>query len=126
MKITVVKPTFVRRDKRGLFAEGLNGSSWENISYGIMKKGAVMGDHYHKKTKVFLFIVMGNAFVDNIDVRTKETSRIILKENQGIIFPKYISHAIRFTKKSWFVMGKSVAYNVRSPDTYEYKVPFLK
>ena len=42
--------SYQRIDKRGIFNEYLNGNqSWKSINGGTMKKGALMGNHYHKK-----------------------------------------------------------------------------
>ncbi len=122
----IIRPTYKREDERGVFNEILNGSEWKNISLGSMKKGAVMGNHFHKKTKVFFFLTSGSAKVDLIDVKTKETQRIDIEKGSGVILePKY-SHAIRFAENSDFVMGKSIEYSNSESDTYPHIVPVVQ
>jgi len=119
----LVKPTFIRRDERGIFVEALNGDTWQNVSYGLMKKGAVMGNHYHKKAKVFFYIITGNVRIDTINVQTQKTDSFVLAENEGMIFMPYSSHAIRFTENATFIMGKSEKYQPDNTDTYTHVVP---
>lgn len=118
-----MKPVFIREDKRGMFSEALNGSRWENASYGVMKKGSIMGNHYHKKTFVYFFITSGSAKVKTINVKTKKVESVKLKAHEGVLLSPNYSHAIQFTEKSSFIMGKSLAYNSKNPDTYEFNVP---
>ena len=122
MKPALLNPTFIRRDKRGDFFEMLNGSNWENLSYGKMKKGAVIGNHYHKKTYVFFFILSGSATVVTLNVKTSAGDSFTLSDNEGIWFEPYVTHAVVFKKESMFLMGKSIAYDKDNPDTYEYMV----
>lgn len=122
MKLKKITPSFMREDQRGLFVEAINGTLWKNISYGKMKKGGVMGNHYHKKTKVFFFVAKGAANIDVIDVDSKDRGSILVSENEGIILAPNHSHAINFLADSIFIMGKSLKYIASSPDTYEYKV----
>ena len=122
----MIKPSFIRNDERGTFIEALNDSEWANVSYGSMKKGAVMANHYHKKTQVFFYITKGAVKVDIINVYNKELSTFNLKVNEGVIFKPNYSHAIRFLQPSTFVMGKSIKYDEHSPDTYPFVVPDVK
>ena len=122
MKSKVLKPTFSRHDERVDFFEMLNGLRWENISYGKMKKGAIMGNHYHKKTGVFFFILSGLATVKIMHVKSKKRESLLLASNEGIIFDKNSSHAIIFSEESLFLMGKEKTYNKEKPDTYPYVV----
>lgn len=122
----LIKPTFERLDDRGTFIEALNDGNWKNVSFGTMKKEAVMANHYHKKTEVFFFLTSGSAKVDTINVKTKETESFVLKPKEGVIFKVNYSHAIRYLEDSTFVMGKSVEYNPDDPDTYLFKVPVVQ
>lgn len=121
MKLHVFHPAFNRNDHRGDLIEIINGSRWQNISYGHIKKNAMMGNHYHKKTIVFFFLLKGNAIVDVVNAKTQETGYARIKQNEGIIFGPYISHAIRFQRDSMFLMGKSKKYDIS--DTFQLIVP---
>lgn len=123
MKPQKIKPSFIRKDKRGIFVEAVNGSSWKSISFGNMKKGAIMGNHYHKKTLVLFFIISGKVRVDTISIKTKEKSSFEINKNEGYLFEPNCSHAINFLENSTFLMAKSLAYNAKDDDTFVYKVP---
>ena len=102
-----LKPVFTRKDDRGNFCEAINIGSWKSIIYGTMEKGAVMGNHYHKKTEVFFFTIKGRVEIDVINVKTKSTDFVELDKDEGIMFLPYFSHAIKFMEDSIFMMGKS-------------------
>jgi perosamine synthetase len=119
---SLLTPTFVREDDRGTFIEALNSQDWKNISFGTMKRGAVMGNHYHKKTDVFFFLTKGAANVDLKHAKSKTTEKLTLNHNEGVIFKPFHSHAITFIKDSSFVMGKSRTYIASAPDTYKLVV----
>ena len=61
----ILNPSFVRVDKRGVLKELINNPNkkWSVLNYGTMKKGAIIGNHYHKKTEVFFFLTKGKAKV---------------------------------------------------------------
>jgi len=121
----ILKPNFVREDERGLFVEAVNGITWEQVSYGRMKKGSVMGNHYHKETDVLFFVVDGNTKIDIISVDANEKESLILHSNEGVILVPDYSHAIRFTEDTAFILCKSKRYDKDNPDTFPLEVPEL-
>lgn len=122
----MIKPTFMREDSRGLFIEALNSGDWKNISFGTMEKGAIMGNHYHKKTFVFFYLTEGAAIINIMNAVTKEVESVELDAKSGLVFNPDFSHSIKFTEKSNFVMGKSTEYNPLDPDTFPLPVPDVK
>lgn len=122
MKTPVLQPIFTRRDTRGSFFELFNGVAWKSIIVGRMGKNAVMGNHYHKHTNVFFYVLQGSVKIENIHVLTRERERLQLFAFQGVVFEPFISHAITFLEPSMFLMGKSRTYSKIRPDTYDYPV----
>jgi hypothetical protein len=118
----IVTAGFERTDARGTFREVLNGFEARTFICGQMREGAVLGNHYHKKTRVFFYLTSGSAAVSTINVVTGETDSFALIGNQGCFFEFNESHAVRFTKPSEFVMLKSLAYGPGDPDTYPHPV----
>ena len=118
----ILKPLFKRVDHRGIFIEALNQGRWESLIFGQMKKGAVMGNHYHRKTAVFFFLARGGARIQWVHPRTRVRGRRSLKTQEGIFLKPPLAHAIRFTRSSSFIMLKSRQYNPAQPDTYPYTV----
>lgn len=122
MKITILSPTHVREDERGTFLELVNDQTVRNISYGSMRKGAVMGNHYHKKTSVYFFLTLGHATVTNLDVRSGERATFDLQKNQGTMFKPFITHAIAFKEDSTFILLKTKPYSEKNSDTFKHIV----
>ncbi len=87
-----------------------------------MKAGAVLGNHYHKRTRVFFYLTHGQARVRTVHVETGEKDEFSLGENQGVLFETNESHAVRFLRDGEFVMLKSLPYDPADPDTYPHPV----
>ena len=119
---SVITPQYVRADKRGTFVEILNDGRWASVTCGTMKRGAVLGNHYHKRTKIFFYLFKGKAAVEIVHVITGRRTRAVLGEHQGIMLEVNESHAIRFATRSEFLMLKSTRYSPRDPDTYAFPV----
>lgn len=118
----VVAPGFERRDDRGVFREVVNGFPAQTLLAGTMRGGAVMGNHYHRKTRLFFHLLSGGARIRTVHVETGARDELTLGENQGVFLEPNESHAIRFLEESRFVMLKSLAYDPEDPDTYEFPV----
>ena len=119
----IKKPSFENKDERGLFQEVLNDPnlSWTTLNRGSMKAGSIVGNHYHKKTKAFVFLIKGKAKVIVENVTTGERETGILDEGTGILLNEYHSHAIQFLTDAEFITLKT-KYDPKSPDTYKHKV----
>jgi dTDP-4-dehydrorhamnose 3,5-epimerase-like enzyme len=112
-----------REDDRGTLIEVMNRGAWRSVLCGSMRRGAVMGHHYHNQAEVFVFLTSGRADVGLCDPHTMQTTRMTVGAEQGILLPTGISHALRFTEDSTFVMLKSLPYDPASGDTVHYPVP---
>jgi mannose-6-phosphate isomerase-like protein (cupin superfamily) len=123
MKHDLLGPRFERRDSRGVFREILSGFPAGTVVCGRMNAEAVMGNHYHQRTRVFFYLLAGAADVGTVNVATGAKDRFRLGENQGVFFEPGDSHAIRFREDSEFLMLKSLPYDPEDPDTIEYPVP---
>ena len=120
MKHDVLTPTFKRRDDRGLFVEALNRGQWASLVFGVMKRDAEMGHHYHKKTEIFFCLTKGKAEVTIVQVETRERERLLLEAQQGVRLFINESHVIRFLEDSEFIMLKSLCYDPADPDTFSH------
>ena len=88
-----------------------------------MGAGAVMGNHYHRKTRVFFHLLSGRAGVRTVDIETGRQDKFLLGENEGVFLEPGESHAIRFLVDSEFLMMKSRPYDPQDPDTFAHAVP---
>jgi len=118
----VLEPEYERNDERGLFQEIVSAGPWESLIRGEMRKGAVIGNHYHKITKIFFFLVKGMVRIRTVHVQTGMRDEFIVKGNQGTLLIPYESHAIEFLEDSEIVMLKTHRYDPDAPDTFEYPV----
>jgi len=118
----IVVPGFERRDDRGVFREVANGFDARTLICGEMKAGAVLGNHFHRRTRVFFYLAHGEAQVRTLHVETGEKDLFSLRENQGVFFEVNESHAVRFLRDGEFVMLKSLAYDPADPDTFTHPV----
>jgi dTDP-4-dehydrorhamnose 3,5-epimerase-like enzyme len=123
MKHEVHGPRFERRDSRGIFREILSGFPAGTVACGNMGAGAVMGNHYHRRTRVFFYLLSGRAGVRTVDIETGAADKFLLAENQGVLLEPGESHAIRFLVDSEFLMMKSLPYDPQDPDTFAHPVP---
>jgi len=118
----IIAAGYERKDERGVFREVLNGFEARTFVCGEMKKGAVLGNHYHKRTRVFFYLTRGAAQVATVNVETDQRDAFGLRENQGCFFEVNESHAVRFTENGEFVMLKSLAYDASNPDTFPHPI----
>ena len=118
----VVTAGFERKDARGVFREVLNGFEARTFITGRMGEDALLGNHYHRKTRVFFYLTRGAARVAILNVGTGERDAFTLERDQGCFFETNESHAVRFTEDGEFVMLKSLAYDPSDPDTYPQPV----
>ena len=105
----ILQPSFRRTDERGTFLEVLNNGHWESLIYGQMHSGAVIGNHYHRKTEIFFFLTKGSARIDIIHVEQGKRRRLSLQANHGVLLKTFESHAVRFLEESEFTLQSSRA-----------------
>ena len=122
MSHDTIKPSFERNDDRGFFQEVLNDGHWENLIRGRMNTGAVIGNHYHKKTIIFFYLTSGSVRIKTVNVENGSRDDFALQANQGVLLRVNESHAIRFLEDSEFIMLKSLRYDSADPDTYTFPV----
>lgn len=116
--------SYERIDKRGIFREYLNGDEcWKAVNSGIMKKSALLGNHYHKKSRSAFFLLSGSAdfFIKNVK-KNEKVRKFRLKSGEGILIYPYETHTIRFREKSMFLLLKSQKFDSKSNDLYEAKL----
>jgi dTDP-4-dehydrorhamnose 3,5-epimerase-like enzyme len=116
-------PQFERQDSRGIFREILTGFPAGTVVCGQMGAGAVMGNHYHRRTRVFFYMLKGKAGVRTVSVETGAADQFLLGENEGVLLEPGESHAVRFLVDSEFLMLKSLPYDPQDPDTFGHVVP---
>ncbi len=119
---SAVPATFSRRDERGSFVEAITTGPWETVITGTMNAGAVIGNHYHKKTRMFFFVLTGLAIANIVNVETGERRTIDIDERHGLHLNPGEAHAISFETETTYVLLKSQTYDENDPDTFAYSV----
>ncbi len=122
MMHAILKPSFVRKDERGTFTEVFNEGNWQTLLTGTMTPGAVMGNHYHKETDVYFYVMAGAVEIKTLDVFSGAREVFELHSGEGVILPMNESHAVHFVQDTSFLMMKSKHYDPASPDTFEMQV----
>ncbi|MEO8391623.1 MAG: hypothetical protein ABI700_01395 [Chloroflexota bacterium] len=122
MTHTILKPSFTRTDARGTLSEILNDGHWEALLMGSMTPGAVMGDHYHRETLVFFYLLRGSVAIRTIHIETGERDSFALTTGEGVMLHTDESHAIHFVETSDYLMMKSLRYDPANPDTFPFIV----
>ena len=117
---TLVKPITERIDERGTLIEALNTGRWASLLCGHMKANAIMGNHYHMQTEVFLFLTSGRARVVWASPENGKRGSISLPARRGIHLQPKLAHAICYEEDSSFIILKSRPYSDDDPDTYPY------
>jgi dTDP-4-dehydrorhamnose 3,5-epimerase-like enzyme len=115
-------PVFERRDDRGIFREIVNRGPWESVITAAMRRGAVLGHHYHRETRIYLYISRGAARVSTVEMRSGTRRCTELASERGMYLEPLQAHAIRFLVDSEILLLKSRAYREDDPDTYSYPV----
>lgn len=122
MAHAILGPTHERRDARGELVEIVNGFPAKALLAGTMNAGAVMGNHYHRRTRVFFFLRSGAADVTTVHAETGARDAFPLAARQGVVLEPNESHAIVFSAASEWLMLKSETYDPADPDTYPLSV----
>ena len=100
MRVERRKPAF--RDARGVITDILDGVRVDCVSLLSTKKGAVRGNHYHKKTTQYLYVLHGRfrAFEQR---RGRPVEQRVLKAGDLWITPPRARHAILALEEGTFV-----------------------
>ena len=96
----ILKKNFFK-DKRGLIADIIYNKNINHIAYIVTKKNGIRGNHYHKKTIQYTFVVEGKIKYFFKKNKSKKISQQILKKGD-IIKSKFNEiHAFKtLSKKS--------------------------
>ena len=119
---SVIDPSFVRTDDRGLFVEIVNEGPWETIIHGSIKAGKVMGNHYHRENRAFFFLTRGKALVKIEHLVDGSSSSLELDGGKGVYFLPFEIHTIEYLEDSDFILMKSYRYSQDNPDIFPGEV----
>jgi len=90
MQVERRNPVF--RDKRGVITDILQRINIDSITIITSKKGAVRGNHYHKKTTQYAYVLKGK-FRLYTQEKGRKIERKVVKEGDFITTPPWERHA---------------------------------
>lgn len=102
-----VKIKIAHKDKRGDIADIFYKTPLEHVSVINSIKGALRGDHYHKKTIQSMYMSKGSLryYYREYDKNKKQWGKIkstIIKEGEMVTTPPYEIHALEILENNQF------------------------
>ncbi len=120
------KLTISHKDKRGKIIDLLSKEKINAVTYLSFKKGAVRGNHFHKKTVQWAFVMSGKLLIKSQKPQSRIT-QMTIKEGDLMVDEKNESHAILALKDSEiivFTRGPRGGKEYES-DTFRLEKPLL-
>tara|TARA_Y100000589_G_C27172555_1_gene637340 strand:+ start:2177 stop:2554 length:378 start_codon:yes stop_codon:yes gene_type:complete len=124
MIIKDIKKNF--EDNRGIITDIITKERIDYVTIITNKKGAVRGNHYHKETVQYLYVLEGSILVAS-QFEGKEIEKEILNEGSLLFNEAYERHAIKSLEDSKLLIltrGLRGGKNYES-DTYKLTSPLL-
>ena len=122
-----IKLKINHKDQRGLIIDLLEKKSINAITLITQKKGKIRGNHYHKKTTQWNYLLSGKIQIFAAKKNKKKTS-IILKKGDLVVTTKNESHAIKAIINSQFLVFTQGPRGGKEyeNDTYRLLKPLIK
>ena len=93
------------KDKRGSIKDLFYKKNINHIAIIKSTKGALRGDHFHKKTVQYMYITKGELEYWYKNRFSKRKSKMaLLKEGDLIMTPRNEMHALKITKNNEFIV----------------------
>ncbi len=114
------------KDNRGEIIDLLIGEKIDAVTYINFKRGAIRGNHFHKKTVQWGYVVKGELSVTSKKPNGKIT-QMVVRKGDLFVDEKMEGHAIKALKESevlFFTRGPRAGKEYIS-DTYHLKNPLI-
>ena len=123
MKKTKIKIAF--EDQRGIIKDLFYKENINHVAHIITKKrGVVRGNHYHKKTTQFMYMISGSLIYWYKKVNSKKKAKALrIIKGEIVKTPPYEIHALTFDEKNEFIV---LSKGLRGGKDYEkdtFRVP---
>jgi len=122
-----IKLKINHKDQRGLIIDLIEKKSINAITLITQKKGKIRGNHYHKKTTQWNYLLSGKIQIFAAK-KNKKTTSIILKKGDLVVTTKNESHAIKAIINSQFLVFTQGPRGGKEyeNDTYRLSKPLIK
>lgn len=120
-----IKLSINHKDKRGLIIDLLEKKTINAITFITQKKGAVRGNHYHKKTIQWNYLLSGK--IELIAKKNGKKRKIVLKKGDLVMTDKNEAHAVKALTDSTFLVftqGPRGGTEYEN-DTFRLNVPLI-
>lgn len=114
MKKTKQLP-LIRKDKRGSLIEIFKGK-FAQCNFLLMKKGSVWGNHYHKRTREYFYVLEGELAVSFFALKDKRETKKIFKTGDVFTIKPHTLHTICVLKASQCLVLYSQQFSQEQPD----------
>lgn len=105
------------KDKRGLIADVIYNTNINHIAYITTKKNGIRGNHYHKKTIQYTFVLEGTIKYYFKKKTAKKVSQLILKKGDLIKSKFNEIHAFKTTSSKSIMLALTAG--IRGGKDYE-------
>ncbi|HUO50628.1 MAG TPA: cupin domain-containing protein [Candidatus Paceibacterota bacterium] len=115
------------RDARGVIRDIITHANVDAVTLITCAKGAVRGNHYHKKTVQYDYVLSGRMLCVSKDMKNGKKTRRVLKEGDLAFHPANEAHAFKALEKSTFLsLTKGPRKgNDFEKDTFRLEVPLI-
>ena len=122
-----IKTKINHQDKRGVIKDLLEKKNINAITYITQKKGKIRGNHFHKKTTQWNYLIKGKIKIF-AQKKNKKVKKIILSKGDLVVTSSNESHAIIAIQHSEylvFTQGPRGGKEYEN-DTFRLKKPLIK
>ncbi len=114
------------KDARGKIVDLLEKKNINAVTFITQKKEKIRGNHYHKKTIQWNYLLKGKIII-YAKLKNKKTSTITLKPGDLVVTNKNESHAIKAIKDSEFLVFTQGPRGGKEyeNDTFRLKQPLI-
>ncbi len=103
------------QDKRGIIQDICINGDFEHATYIFMKRGGIRGNHYHKKTTQYMFVIEGKLEY-YYSKENEKAKKVILNPGDFIETPAFEHHAVKPLKDTKVLV---LAHGPRGGQDYE-------
>ena len=117
------------KDKRGSIKDLFYKKNINHIAVIKSKRGALRGDHFHKRTTQYMYITKGELEYWYKKRTSKQKSKMaLLKEGDLIMTPPNEMHALKITKNNEFIVFTTGLRGGKDyeADTFRFKPTLIR
>jgi dTDP-4-dehydrorhamnose 3,5-epimerase len=114
--MNIIKTKINFEDDRGIIRDIMGHTSVDAMTYITFTKGAIRGNHYHKKTMQYDYIISGQLLCRTREDESKKIEEVIVEAGDFITHPFPSQHAYKALEDSVMISSTN---GPRQGDEYE-------